>query len=105
MSMLSVAPVGAAIPSLVDEVSGISGASAASGPSKASFGEAFEKALVNSVNTVKHGEKAMLEGLQGRLGNQEVVNAVLAAENTLQTVVAIRDRAVNAYQEVMRMPI
>jgi len=105
MSDLSVAPIGAAIPSIVDSVEGVSGAAATSGVGKSSFGEAFEKAMSNAVSSVRGGEKAMLAGLEGRLGNQEVVNAVLAAENTLQTVVAIRDRAVNAYQEILRMPI
>ncbi len=35
----------------------------------------------------------------------DVVQAVSNAELTLQTVVAVRDRVVNAYQEIMRMPI
>jgi flagellar hook-basal body complex protein FliE len=35
----------------------------------------------------------------------DVVTAVSNAEMTLQTVVAVRDRVLNAYQEIMRMPI
>ena len=35
----------------------------------------------------------------------EVVSAVSNAEMTLQTVVAVRDRVLGAYQEIMRMPI
>jgi flagellar biosynthetic protein FliQ len=34
-----------------------------------------------------------------------VVEAVNAAELTLQTVVAVRDRMIAAYQEILRMPI
>jgi flagellar hook-basal body complex protein FliE len=34
-----------------------------------------------------------------------VVEAVNAAEITLQTVVAVRDRIITAYQEIMRMPM
>jgi flagellar hook-basal body complex protein FliE len=34
-----------------------------------------------------------------------VVEAVNAAELTLQTVVAVRDRIIGAYQEIMRMPM
>jgi flagellar hook-basal body complex protein FliE len=35
----------------------------------------------------------------------DVVQAVGNAEITLQTVVAVRDRVISAYQEIMRMPI
>jgi flagellar hook-basal body complex protein FliE len=34
-----------------------------------------------------------------------VVSAVSAAEVTLQAVTAVRDKAVGAYQEILRMPI
>jgi flagellar hook-basal body complex protein FliE len=33
------------------------------------------------------------------------VTAVSAAEVTMQAVVAVRDRVVQAYQEILRMPI
>jgi flagellar hook-basal body complex protein FliE len=35
----------------------------------------------------------------------EVVQAISQAELTLQTLVTVRDRAVEAYQEIARMPI
>lgn len=35
----------------------------------------------------------------------DVVTAVGKAELTLQTVVAVRDKVIQAYQEVLRMPI
>jgi flagellar hook-basal body complex protein FliE len=34
-----------------------------------------------------------------------VVTAVTNAELTLETVVAVRDRVVQAYQDILRMPI
>jgi flagellar hook-basal body complex protein FliE len=34
-----------------------------------------------------------------------VVTAVAAAEATLETVIAVRDEVIKAYQEIMRMPI
>ena len=41
----------------------------------------------------------------GHANLREVVEAVNAAEITLQTVVAVRDRMIAAYQEIMRMPV
>jgi flagellar hook-basal body complex protein FliE len=50
-------------------------------------------------------EQASIQGLEGKLDAQSVVEAVAAAELTLQTVTAVRDRVVEAYQELIRMPI
>jgi flagellar hook-basal body complex protein FliE len=35
----------------------------------------------------------------------DVVTAITSAEVTLQTVVAVRDKMIQAYQEILRMPI
>ena len=35
----------------------------------------------------------------------DLVTAVSEAEATVQTVVAVRDKVITAYQEIMRMPI
>jgi flagellar hook-basal body complex protein FliE len=43
--------------------------------------------------------------MQGTLDAQAVVEAVAAAELTVQTVTAVRDRVIEAYQELIRMPI
>lgn len=53
-------------------------------------------------------QKAEGESLKASLGKAdigEVVTAVANAEATLQTVAALRDRVVAAYQEILRMPI
>lgn len=59
----------------------------------------------DSVGTLQASEQASMQGLQGKLDAQSVVEAVAAAELTLQTVTAVRDRVVEAYQELIRMPI
>lgn len=59
-------------------------------------------------NAVKAGQKAEAMGVAGVAGKadlMDVVQAVGNAELTLQTVVAVRDKMVNAYQELLRMPI
>ena len=48
---------------------------------------------------------ASADALTGDIGLPELVQAVSAAELTLQTTVAVRDRMISAYQEIMRMPI
>lgn len=57
---------------------------------------------------IKTGQKAEALGIAGVAGQADVMDVVQAvgnAEVTLQTVVAVRDKMVNAYQELLRMPI
>ena len=51
------------------------------------------------------GEKLSAQSVAGKAELTDVVTAVTSAELTLQTVVAVRDRVISAYQEIMRMPI
>jgi flagellar hook-basal body complex protein FliE len=69
------------------------------------FASFFRSLAQQSVSTMQTGEQASIQGLEGRLDAQSVVEAVAAAELTLQTVTAVRDRVVEAYQELIRMPI
>lgn len=69
------------------------------------FGAYVADAVASSINTIQDGESAMINGLTGKAGAQDVVNAVIAAETTLQTVVALRDKAISAYNDILRMPV
>lgn len=69
------------------------------------FGDLVKKAATDSMTTLRAGEKASAEAVAGNADLTDVVEAVTAAELTLQTVVAVRDRLLTAYQEIMRLPI
>mgnify|MGYP003635707853 CR=1 FL=1 len=47
----------------------------------------------------------MTAQIQGRGELIDVVTAVASAEASLETVMAVRDQVISAYQEIMRMPI
>ncbi|MFE0758187.1 flagellar hook-basal body complex protein FliE [Inquilinus sp. NPDC058860] len=79
--------------------------SAPAGPAATSFGEVLRDAATSTMDSLRGAERASLAGLRGDVPAQQVVNAVLEAETTLRTVVNIRDRAIAAYNEVMRMAI
>ncbi len=46
-----------------------------------------------------------MQAVAGEASITEVVQAVARAELALQTATTIRDRMVQAYQDIMRMPI
>lgn len=58
-----------------------------------------------SVDTVKNSEQLSMSALQGRVDTTTVVTAISDAEVTLQAVVAIRDKFIAAYNDIMKMNI
>lgn len=69
------------------------------------FGNFLSDALKDAVSTIKQGEMMAGQNLAGKADIVDVVNAVNQAEITLDTVVAVRDKVVAAYQSIMNMPI
>lgn len=81
------------------------GAKPAMGADEISFSDFLKNSVSESIDTMKAGEKTQAGAITGESDLADVVQAVTSAEVTLQTVVAIRDRMITAYQEIMRMPI
>jgi flagellar hook-basal body complex protein FliE len=69
------------------------------------FADMVQQAAQDSVGALQKGEAASLQAVSGKADLAEVVTAVTNAEATLQTVAALRDRVISAYQEILRMPI
>ena len=82
-----------------------SAAGAVTGASPVSFSDMMAQVATSAVDTMKAGEAASIAGMQGKASVQQVVEAVMSAEQTLQTAIAIRDKVVAAYQEIARMAI
>lgn len=71
-----------------------------------SFSSMVEKALGNTVEAVKGGEAMEMAALTtGKVELSDLVTAVANAELSLNTVVAVRDRVINAYNDIIRMAI
>jgi len=62
--------------------------------------------LFNSAsNAVKTAEATSIAGIKGKATVQQVVEAVMNAEQSLQGAIAVRDKVVAAYLEISRMQI
>lgn len=70
-----------------------------------SFGDILKDQIDNVVETGRTSEKVAISAMAGEAELVDVVTAISAAEITLETVVAVRDKVLNAYNEIMRMPI
>ncbi|MBL4721321.1 MAG: flagellar hook-basal body complex protein FliE [Alphaproteobacteria bacterium] len=80
-------------------------ASPDSGGAGVEFSQLLKDAAKQAVEAGERGEAMTVKAVQGQADVAEVVTAVANAEITLQTVVAVRDKFIAAYQEILRMPI
>jgi flagellar hook-basal body complex protein FliE len=71
----------------------------------ADFGTVLGQMLTNATNVLKTAEATSIAGVQGQATVQKVVEAIMAAEQTLQGALAIRDKVISAYQDLSRMSI
>ena len=69
------------------------------------FAAALANTLDDAMQSTKAGEQAMAASASGKAELVDVVTAVANAETTLETVIALRDRMISAYQDIMRMPV
>jgi flagellar hook-basal body complex protein FliE len=100
---------------MIENVSGIGAASSSAGvrsPAAAaapaegpSFGQALSQVVGSAIDTLQTGEAAAIQGVEGAVAPVKVVESVMSAQRSLQTVLSIRDKAVSAYQEIARMAI
>lgn len=90
--------------SIIDRVS-TGGAEVKTNASGQSFADLVGGALKGAVDTGYKSEHISTQSLLGKASMTDVVTAVADAETALNTVVAIRDRVINAYQDIIKMPI
>lgn len=80
-------------------------APAAASAAGGDFSQVFADVSSNAVGALKTGEATAISGIDGKASVQQVVQAIMSAEETLQAAIAVRDKIVAAYQEVTRMAI
>ena len=69
------------------------------------FGNMLARMAADTVDTLKAAEAASVAGITDKASVQQVVESVMAAEQSLQTALAIRDKVVSAYLEISRVTI
>ena len=73
--------------------------------SSSDFGQVLSSVMDEAVGTVKNAETMSMQGIAGKADVQDVVLAISNAEQTLDTVVALRDSAIKAYREIIQLTI
>lgn len=86
-------------------LSGSGAAPLAGTASATSFADALSQAASNTIDTLQNAEHMSIQALKGDADTRQVADAVMDAQQALQTAVAIRDKIVSAYLDVSRMSI
>jgi flagellar hook-basal body complex protein FliE len=98
--MVPIAPISSAA-----QIASAYGNSAAKPAAAADFGTMVSEAAQSAMKTVQKSEQVAAAGVSGTADVQQVVQALSDAELTMQTVVAVRDKVLGAYNDIMRMTI
>ena len=69
------------------------------------FADLLTNVMGDMTAASRAAETQMASAVQGQGSLIDVVTAVSSAEASLETVMAVRDQVIQAYQEIMRMPI
>ncbi len=65
----------------------------------------FAQVATDFMQTMREGEQAAKDGMTGKADAHSVVQALAASELAIETAVTVRDKVVEAYQEILRMPV
>jgi flagellar hook-basal body complex protein FliE len=102
---MSMIPTIVVTPSAAAEAYTRNSGAGAPGGAAGSFGTVMTQALDQAIETGHAADDQAMKAISGGGNLTEVVTALSHAEMTLQTATAIRDRVVQAYQDIMKMPI
>jgi flagellar hook-basal body complex protein FliE len=69
------------------------------------FADLLKNAITDAAHASKAAETQMANQVQGKAELVDVVTAISSAQSSMETVMAVRDQVISAYQEIMRMPI
>ncbi|MFN3971535.1 MAG: flagellar hook-basal body complex protein FliE [Gemmobacter sp.] len=65
----------------------------------------FAAIASNFIDTLARGEATASAAMTGRADPHALVEALASSQLAVETAVTVRDRVVEAYQEILRMPV
>lgn len=68
-------------------------------------GEAFSNVAQSFAETLRHSESLATQAMAGDADPHALVQALAQTELAVETAVTVRNRVVEAYQEILRMPV
>ncbi len=72
---------------------------------KLDFGQALRDSAMETLQGIRQAERTTMAGISGKADAQSVVQALAATELAVETATTVRDKVVEAYNEILRMPV
>jgi len=70
-----------------------------------SFGALLKETLGNVMDAGRKSDAQTISMAQGKANVMDVVTAVAETDVAVSTLVSVRDRVIQSYEDIMRMPI
>src|SRR3954447_23955774 len=87
---------------MLESAGGAGKASEAAGPS---FGAVLKDAIGRGMDAGRKSDTQTLAMASGKANVMDVVTAVAETDVAVSTLVSVRDRVIQAYEDIMKMPI
>lgn len=75
------------------------------GQDKGTFSDMLSQSIEGTAGAIDKSANAGIEAMSGNADLVDVVTTVQNAEMVLETVVAVRDKVISAYNDIIKMPI
>jgi flagellar hook-basal body complex protein FliE len=95
----------AALAQLRQQSAGLSRDVAAPDGGGVNFGSVLKDVMTNVTAIGRRSDAQAQDVAMGKANMIDVVTAVAESETAIQTMVAVRDKVIAAYEEILRMPI
>ena len=105
VSPVSAASAYAKLARLADPSANIAKAGAGTESKGPGFGQMLKDAIGSVVEAGKKSDGQSQQMVAGKANLVDVVTAVSETEVAIESLVAVRDKVIQAYEEIMRMPI
>ncbi|MEL7091364.1 MAG: flagellar hook-basal body complex protein FliE [Pseudomonadota bacterium] len=90
---------------LVSAVHGYASSRPATQPGTQSGGSMFGQVIGDFANTLAHSEAVAQQSMVSDVDPHALVQALAQTELAVETAVTVRNKVVEAYQEILRMPV
>ena len=75
------------------------------GAQNSDFGKLLAGQLQNVMNVSKQSDQMSMDLVNGKANVVDVVTAISQTELAMESMVAVRDKVISAYEDIMKMPI
>lgn len=95
----------ASLAKIMESTGGAAGAGKVGDTGGVSFGALLKETLGNVMDAGRKSDAQTVAMAQGKANVMDVVTAVAETDVAVSTLVSVRDKVIQAYEDIMRMPI